>query len=104
MNQFKINFDDLEWQNASKGARFKAFQRADRQIRLVEFTRDFVEEEWCFKSHIGFVLEGEIEINFSGKTVNYTAGEGIFIPAGENNKHKARSVTNVVKLFLVEDL
>lgn len=104
INQFKVIFDDLKWENASTGARFKVFREDGKQIRLLEFTADFVEEDWCVKNHIGFVLEGSLEINFGGTIVNFTAGQGIFILEGENNQHKARSVTTVVKLILVEDI
>ena len=103
MNQFKINFDELEWENSATGARFKAFRQKGRQIRLVEFTKDFVELDWCVKSHIGFILEGELEIDFGGEVINYGTGQGIFILNGETNIHKAHSVTPLVKLILVED-
>ncbi len=104
MNQFKINFENLEWESVSQGARFKVFRQNGKQIRLIEFTEDFIEEDWCIKSHMGFVLEGELEIDFGGEHVNYAGGQGIFILEGENNAHKARAVTPQVKLILVEDL
>jgi len=103
MSQLKVNFDDLEWENASVGARFKVFRQNGKQIRLIEFTQDFIEEDWCVKNHVGLILEGELEIDFGGKVVNYAAGQGIFILGNENDKHKARSVTPLVKLVLVED-
>jgi len=42
------------------GARSKFFQQEDKQIRLVEFTDEFVEPDWCEKGHIGYVLEGTL--------------------------------------------
>ncbi|MDQ3061929.1 MAG: phosrestin [Acidobacteriota bacterium] len=104
MSQFKVNFDDIKWESSQAGARFKAFRQNGKQIRLIEFTEDFMEEDWCVKSHVGFVLEGELEIDFGGERVNYAGGQGIFILEGENSAHKARAVTPVVKLILVEDL
>ena len=104
MNQFKINFDDLEWESTADGARFKVFRRGDKQVRLAEFTRDFVETDWCVKNHIGFVLEGKLEIDFKGEKIQFTKGDGIFIPADRRNAHKARSLTSKVKLILVEEI
>ncbi|MDX8400122.1 MAG: cupin domain-containing protein [Gallionellaceae bacterium] len=85
------------------GARCKVFSDGSKQIRLLEFTSDFVEPHWCVKAHFGFVLEGELEIDFDGKIICYGKGDGIFIPKGEAAQHQARSRTPCVQLFLVED-
>jgi len=69
----------------------------------VEFTSDFVEPQWCEKGHIGFVCEGSLEIDFHGHIVIYQKGEGIFIQPGTESAHKARSLTSLVRLVLVED-
>jgi quercetin dioxygenase-like cupin family protein len=31
-------------------------------------------------------------------------GDGLFIPAGEKHKHKAKVLTDVVRIILVEDV
>ena len=104
MNQFRILFDELEWQSPSHGMRFKAFRDGNKQLRLLEFTSGFVEPDWCEKGHVGFVIQGELEIDFQGSNVCYPQGSGIFIPAGSASGHKARSITPVALLFLVEDV
>jgi quercetin dioxygenase-like cupin family protein len=98
-----INFDVIEWKSPLHGARFKAYQQEGRQIRLVEFTNEFVEADWCTNGHIGYVLEGTLEIDFRGRVVIYPPGSGIFISPGSDNAHKGRSVTSVVRLILVEE-
>jgi len=35
---FAIEFDKQEWESSLAGARFKAFRRDAKQLRLVEFT------------------------------------------------------------------
>jgi quercetin dioxygenase-like cupin family protein len=104
MKQYRVLFDFLEWQSGIHGARFKAFRSGTKQLRLVEFTSEFVEPDWCEKGHIGFVIQGELEIDFHGDLVRYPEGSGIFIPAGLASAHKGRSVTPKVLLFLVEDI
>ena len=99
-----INFDSLPWQTTLPGARFKAYREEGKQIRLLEFSSDFVEPDWCEKGHVGFVLEGTLEVNFTGRVVVYPQGSGIFIPAGAATAHKARSITPIVSLVLVEDV
>jgi len=104
MEQYRVLFDSLEWQNGIHGARFKAFRSDTKQLRLVEFTFEFVEPDWCEKGHVGFVMQGELEIDFHGRLVRYPEGSGIFIPAGSASSHKGRSITPTVLLFLVEDI
>jgi hypothetical protein len=104
MDQHRILFDSLEWQDGIRGARFKAFRSGNKQLRLLEFTSEFVEPDWCEKGHIGFVVQGELEIDFHGHLVKYPEDSGIFIPAGSESAHKARSITPTATLFLVEDI
>lgn len=104
IEQYRALFDALEWQGSIHGARFKAFRNGGKQLRLVEFTDEFVEPDWCDKGHIGYVIQGELEIDFHGNLVRYPEGSGIFIPSGAASGHKGRSVTPTVLLFLVEDI
>ena len=71
MEPCKVVFDSLAWQAVLPGARFKVFGDGKQQMRLLEFTSEFVEPEWCEKGHVGFVLQGELEIDFVGKIVRY---------------------------------
>jgi quercetin dioxygenase-like cupin family protein len=103
MEKHKVDFEDLKWISPVRGMRYKAFQEGNRKIRLAEFAKDFVEPDWCTKGHIGFVLDGEMEIDFDGNIVCFSAGDGIFIPEGKENRHKASVHTDVVRLILVED-
>jgi hypothetical protein len=104
MEQYRVLFDDMEWQNGIHGARFKAFHKGAKQLRLLELTSEFVEPDWCEKGHVGFVFQGELEIDFRGHLVRYPEGSGIVIPSGPTSGHKARSLTPTVLLFLVEDI
>ncbi len=103
MEQYKVDFKSIPWNTPATGIRFKVYKQDGKQIRLVEITDEFVEPDWCTKGHIGFVLEGELEINFNRRLVTFRSGDGLFIPAGEKGKHMAKVLTNIVKLILVED-
>lgn len=104
MPPFKVDFDSLDWHSPLPGARAKAYRNGSKQLRLVEFTSEFVEPHWCERGHVGLVLAGELEIDFRGRVVSFPQGSGIFIPPGPASAHKARSVTSVVRLILVEDV
>lgn len=104
MTEYKIDFKSIEWESPLKGVRFKKFISEKKQIRFVEYTKDFVEPDWCSKGHTGYVIEGEFEIDFNGNIVRYKSGDGIFIPPGEAHKHKAKMISSYVKVFLAEDV
>lgn len=104
MEPYKVIFDELEWQVPSAGVRSKIFREGNKQLRLVEFTSKFVEHEWCHKSHIGMILKGELEIDFQGRVVRYPEGSCLIISDGQKNAHKARTMTPVVQMLLVEDI
>lgn len=97
-----IDFDALPWQSPAPGVRFKAVSRGGQKLRLVEFSAGFVEADWCRKAHTGWVLEGALEIEFAEGTATYRAGQGVFLLAGEAERHKARVVGKVARLVLVE--
>ena len=40
MNQYKIDFESMEWEVPADGVRFKAFQQDGRKLRLVEFSKE----------------------------------------------------------------
>lgn len=79
----------MPWNEPAKGVRFKAMVSGSRQVRLVEFSDGFVEPDWCAKGHAGYVLDGEFSIDYSGTVERYKAGDVIFIPEGDKDKHKA---------------
>ncbi len=103
MDQYKVEFGDIPWEAPAPGVRFKRFERLGRQIRLVEFSKGFVEPDWCRRGHIGYVLDGRCEIDFDGHVVQYGPGDGIFIPSGEDHRHKATVLSDTVIVILVED-
>ncbi len=51
-----------------------------------------------------YILEGRLEVNFNGNVVVFNKGDGLFIPAGEKDKHMGKALTKVVKMIFVEDV
>ena len=104
MEPYKIDFESIPWESTTPGLRFRAYREGGKQVRLAEFTREFVEPDWCQKAHIGYVLEGMLEINFAGRLVLFQPGDAFFVAGGEESKHKARALTEITRLLLVEDV
>jgi ethanolamine utilization protein EutQ (cupin superfamily) len=100
MDEYLLDFKNLAWERPAPGLRYKACVRDNQRIRLVEFSEGFFEENWCTNGHIGYVLEGSISIDFNGNVRAFSAGDGIFIPEGEQSKHKGK-VTKGEKALLI---
>ena len=102
MNDNPIDFKNMDWESPVPGIQYKAYVRGNQRIRLVEFSEDFNEPDWCTRGHVGYVLEGRLTIDFDGKLIDFMSGDGIFIPEGEENRHKgkvARGEKALVILF-----
>ena len=83
-----VEFEKMPWNESAKGVRTKVFTNGNQQIRIVEFSEGFIEQDWCKKGHAGYVLDGEFTNNYSGILERYKKGNVIFIPKGEQAKHK----------------
>jgi hypothetical protein len=52
MSKAKVDFASLPWEEPATGVRSKAVTRDGKKLRLVEFTSEFVEQDWCLeRSH-----------------------------------------------------
>ncbi len=100
--EYKIKFDELEWITPGDDIRYKCYQHDGFQVRLVEFGKNMVHSDWCIKGHFGYIVEGKLELGFSGTTEVYEAGDAIFIPDGEEHKHRPKVLTDKVIFFSVE--
>jgi quercetin dioxygenase-like cupin family protein len=83
-----VEFAPMDWVAPAAGVRYKAFVQGNQRIRLVEFSEGFVEPHWCLNGHAGYVLDGSFTIDYNGQIEHYQKGDVIFIPKGENDKHK----------------
>ncbi len=99
---YKIDFGSIPWETPMKGIRHKAMSQGDKQLRLVEYTKD-LEPHWCEKGHIGYILEGRFEITFENERLVYNPGDGVFIPSGSEHKHMGRVLSDVVRVVFVEE-
>ena len=99
----RVDFDAIPWSSTLPHLREKSEVRAGRRLRLLELGREFVEPGWCMRGHIGYVLSGRMELAFADHTETLAEGDGLFIPPGEAGKHRAKVLTDAVRLVLVED-
>jgi uncharacterized cupin superfamily protein len=55
------------------------------------------------KPHTGYVVDGGFSIQFRDHSVSLVAGDGVVLPGGDTNAHKA-IVDRTVLLFLIEPM
>jgi quercetin dioxygenase-like cupin family protein len=104
VNAYKIAFESIEWQQIRPDVRQKVYCEGSRQVRLVEVEASEGPEHWCEVGHIGYVLAGALSISFDGKIVSFRSGDGLFIPPGTADRHRAVSIERGTRLLMVEDL
>ena len=103
MANYRIDFASIPWESPIDGLRQKVCRVDGRQLRLVEYSKD-LPAHWCEKGHIGYVLQGQLEIRFDGQTQVYGPGDGVFIPDGPEHRHMGRVLSDTVTLVFVEDV
>ena len=103
MSVYKVDFQAMDWDGGRPGVRHKVYCEGDRLIRLVEFDTGEGFDHWCEEGHIGYVLEGGVEIDFSGEIISFKTGDGLFIPPGKASAHRAVSIIPGTRLVMVED-
>jgi quercetin dioxygenase-like cupin family protein len=100
----RVPFSALPWQSMAVGAQHKVAERGGKRVRLVELTDSFIEPDWCSKAHVGYVLEGAVEVGFEARVERFAQGDGFLIQAGSDDKHKAKALTPRALLLIVEDV
>jgi quercetin dioxygenase-like cupin family protein len=99
--QYKADFAKLEWESPVAGVRHKFIDQNNVRMRLVEYSKA-MPPHWCVKGHYGYLIEGQMEIEYENSTVIYNPGDGIFIPDGPDHKHRGRVLSGKALVFFVE--
>lgn len=101
---YRVAFAETDWEPALEGtARLKRVARGGKAFRLLELTPASNHPDWCEAGHLGFVVEGELEIEFAAKTVRFSAGDALSIPHGAADRHRPRALSGRALMFLIED-
>ena len=104
LTQYKVNFRSMPWTRTTCGVRQKFFKFDDHQLRLVEARAKDMLLHWCKKGHGGYMLEEKMEVRFEKEIRTYSAGDGVYLPAGSQHKHCARILTDTATLVLLEEV
>ncbi|QDU88351.1 hypothetical protein Pla175_17260 [Pirellulimonas nuda] len=100
--QLTSKFDEAPWQRASDLARFKRIESEGYVIRLLQLDAGFEESDWCDKAHIGYVVEGELQVTFQDGVRTLCAGDVLTTLHGPASAHRGAVNHGTVTLFLVD--
>lgn len=103
MLQYKVNFNDINWEEPLEGVKCKVYKHGDKKLRLVVYSKE-MHLHWCEKGHYGYILDGKFEIEYQNEKVVYQTGDGVFIPDGKEHKHRAKALSEFVKVIFVENV
>ncbi len=95
-----IPFASIPWSDKQPHLRVKSVIRGRQRFRLVRFGLGYVESGWCETGHVGYLIEGEIEIAFEDGIRTFKQGDGLAIPDGVPHRHHA--TLQEATAFLVE--
>ena len=68
--QYKADFDKLEWESPIEGVRHKYIDQNNLRVRLVEYSKE-MPPHWCEKGHYGYLIEGQMEIEYENSRIVY---------------------------------
>ncbi|MBI3134368.1 MAG: DHCW motif cupin fold protein [Bacteroidetes bacterium] len=74
---------------------------ANVTVRRVEYTAEYVEDHWCDKGHVIFVLEGQLIIEHKGGTIHSLHAGMVYMVGDDSRAHKAKSKNGAV-VFIVD--
>jgi quercetin dioxygenase-like cupin family protein len=100
---YKVDFEQMDWESPVAGIRHKVKQAGGLKLRLVEYSTE-MEPHWCSRGHTGIILRGDFEIEFDGEKHVFRPGDGVMIPSGEEHRHRARVLKDVVRAVFVEEI
>ena len=92
--KYRIDFTRIPWEEPIKGLRFKAAVQDGTKIRLAEFSKDFIEEEWCLKGHTGYMLKEGWKLILMEKKL-FLIKEMVFISLLKNNLNIKRRFSQI---------
>jgi hypothetical protein len=83
-------------------ATMRTRQFGDIQLRLVDYSPQYVADHWCHKGHVVFVVSGRLVIEHQDDiTYVLTRGMSYHVPDGDGSSHRVRSEEGAT-IFIVD--
>jgi quercetin dioxygenase-like cupin family protein len=93
-----------QWADDVPGIKAREIHEQGRRWAIVEYGPHARRDEWCLDGHAGFVLEGQVEYEFSDdeRPMLVSAGDAFTLATGRGHRgHNTRD--SMARLFLIDD-
>lgn len=99
-----IALQSTPWADDVPGIRAQETHAQGRRWAIVEYAEHARREEWCLDGHAGFVLEGQVEYEFSDDEGPMLVSEGDAFTLATGRGHRGRNPRDsIARLFLIDD-
>jgi mannose-6-phosphate isomerase-like protein (cupin superfamily) len=98
----RIAFDTMAWVAGGHPLEQKK-THPESGTTLLRFEPGFADPHWCKRSHLLFVLEGSLELEFEAERVTLTTGQACTIEEGTAHRARNAGDTELV-LLAVSDI
>jgi quercetin dioxygenase-like cupin family protein len=96
-----VPFDEMPW--APGGHPLERKKGPVGKAVLLEFAPGFQDQNWCPRSHVIFVVAGELELELEHGTARAAVGQCVTLESG--TRHRARNPgSEPTILFVVSDV
>lgn len=98
----RVPFGSIPWEQGEHRLEKKKTLRG-RGVGLLEFAPGFVDPHWCERSHVMYVVQGTLELEFDEGFVTLSAGQCGVLDRG--TRHRAKNAGDEpVVVFTVSDV
>ncbi len=101
MGYSAADFDQMPW--TPGGHPLEQKKVANAGLSLLQFEPGFDDPNWCERSHVMFVLQGTLHLEFEGETVALEAGRALWIDAGTPHRASVRGGAPAL-VFIASDV
>jgi uncharacterized cupin superfamily protein len=94
-----------DWVDDVPGIRARELDVDGRRWAIVEYGPGARREEYCLDGHAGYVLEGEIEYEFSDgeRPMVVSQGDAFTLATGRGHRGRNTRDSSTSRLFLIDD-
>jgi hypothetical protein len=79
----------------------KVFSENGMNIRVVEYSRNYMADHWCLKGHFVYVIEGALDVEHSDNSCIRLLADSTYVIAAETIPHRVKSDEGA-RVFIVD--
>lgn len=70
------------------------------KVRKIEFSAEYIADEWCDKGHVIIVTEGQLIIEHKGGSIHSVHEGMVYVVGDDSRSHKAKTKNGAVAFVI----